>query len=365
MGIHRDNILINAVSAPSDMKVRLVDVARQSGVSPSTASRVLNGHTENFTIRDQVRQRVLAAAEDLGFTPNPFIRAMRAKKTWMVAMLGVRDLGWQTRGTDENTINTMIHGLSQAGYEICSTFTKPGRARLDPPLWRVDGCVVISNRSMDDLKKLDASGIPYVVVNGPCGTHGGSVMADDSRGMSIAVDHLVQLGHRRICYLNTRYDDQGEPEQPDRQHISLRSRESAFVKAINERGLDLLEGFNRTDLLAHQGIELALKQGATALISYHHVMAVQHLSALQQAGIHVPQKVSLLCFNDAFPTAEVFPSLTAIAVPGKAMGERATDTLLKLMEGQTLAPRERRVKLEELLIHRQSTSPPDRDQRSY
>lgn len=343
---------------PGDAKIRLVDVARHSGVSPSTASRVLNGYTQNFTIRDHVRRRVLAAAEELGFTPNPFVRAMRAKKTWMVAMLGVRDLGWQTRGTDEATLNTMIQGLTEAGYEICSTFIRPQKDRLDPPLWRVDGCVVVSNRSADELDKLDASGIPYVVVNGPSGAYGGSVMADDSRGMMIAVDHLIQLGHRRICYLNTRYDDQNIPERPDRQHTSVRSRAAAFIQTIRDRGLALLQGYDRTELLAHEGVALALAQKATAIISYHHVMAVQHLSALQQAGRRVPNDCSLLCFNDAFPTAEIYPSLSAIAVPGKAMGESATNILLKLMEGQILALNQRRVRLEELLIRRQSTAAP-------
>ncbi|QDU71516.1 LacI family DNA-binding transcriptional regulator [Mucisphaera calidilacus] len=336
---------------------RLDDVAERSGVAKSTVSRVLNNYTKNFTIRDEVRQRVLDAAKELGFEPNPFVRSLRAKKTNLIALIGLRDFGWSSRGTDEAAINRMLERFSEHAYDVSSTFLGPNRDQYAPPRWRVDGIIVVSSDYHSQLDKLDRSGTPYVCVNGPAARHGASVVANDPQGTQLAINHLRQLGHERIAFLKTRYSEQ-HPIEPDH-HVSSRTRLNAYIEAMNANGLQPMDCANDYSLTAEQGVRAAIEDyGATAILSYHHVMAIQHMSAIQRMGLSIPDDVSLICFNDAFPCEEVNPPLTCISVPGETMGEAAATLLLRWMDKGSIDANDRIIHVDESLIVRESTAPP-------
>lgn len=327
-------------------------VAERSGVSKSTVSRVLNDHyPKGFSVRPEVKERVLQAARELDFKPNPFVRSLKAKKTRLISLLGLRDFGWSSRGVDEHAINALIEALSGEGYEVSTSFIRVGTPDYQPPRWRVDGAVVIGNSSTEQLADLDASGVPYVTINGPAGPSGGAVQVDDTHGAESAVEHLLQHGHRRIAYLHTLFDDTRPTGAV--QHVSELVRQQAFDRAMKAAGLEPVTPSSRRDWTAPQAIEEAVvQQGATAIVSYQHVMAVQQIAAAQRAGLRVPQDVSVLCFNDAFPTAEMYPSISTMSLPGTQMGREAAAMLLRMIEGGESG----RVLLPESLIARESTA---------
>ncbi|MEM1208949.1 MAG: LacI family DNA-binding transcriptional regulator [Planctomycetota bacterium] len=331
----------------------MLAVAEHAGVNKSTVSRILNdSYPKGFSVRPEVRERVLRAAKELSFKPNPFVRGLKAKRTKMVAMLGLRDFGWSSRGADEHAINAMIDALADADYEVCTTFIKPGNPDFQPPRWRVDAAVVVGNSSAEQVSELDQSGIPYVTVNGPAGPAGGSVIVDDAHGAESAVRKLIELGHTRIAYLYSAFD--ATPPAAGRvAHASEIDRRDAYVAAMQEAGLEPVAGYDRTDWTAEQAIEqIVVRDKATAVLSYHHVMAVQHVAAIQRTGRRVPDDVSVLCFNDAFPTAEMHPSLTAMSLPGEAMGREAARMILDMIEGGT----PKQMLFSESLILRESTA---------
>jgi DNA-binding LacI/PurR family transcriptional regulator len=104
---------------------------------------------------------------------------------------------------------------------------------------------------------------------------------------------------------------------------------------------------------------LVLDQGATAVLAYDHVVALRVMAAAHRMGLRIPQDFSLLCFNDEFPVADVFPPLTVVAPQGEAMGQRGGELLLKQLGSSEPSPPSV-IRLPEQLIVRESTAPPKR-----
>lgn len=329
--------------------VTISNVADLSGVSKSTVSRILNNRQENFSVKQATRQRVLRAAEQLNYRPDPIVRSLSAKVTNLIAVLGLRDFGTAIRGGTEEAANALMNRLYEHGYELCTNILSPREPAYSPPRWRVDGAVVVDNSDASDIETLDASGMKYVTLNGPAGTHGASVTLDDEAGTRTAVHHLRALGHRRIAYA-----------APDvyHWHQSLVSRRDAYLSSLEEVGLEPVPGYDRLGASAFDVMRHAVNEhGATAVIAYHHLMAVKLVRAAATLGIEVPRQVSLLCFNDLSPCQDLVPSLTAMALPSREMGKLAADLLLEQLDQNASAP-PRHVTLSETLVIRESTAPP-------
>lgn len=324
-------------------------VAELSGVAKSTVSRILNNRHENFSVKDATRERVLLAAKQLNYRPDPIVRSLSAKVTNLVSVLGLRDFGTAIRGGTEEAANALMHRLYEHGYELCTNILSPREPAYAPPRWRVDGAVVVDNSDASDIEALDHSGIKYVTLNGPAGPNGASVTLDDEAGTRTAVHHLRALGHRRIAY--------AAPDEYN-WHQSLVSRRDAYVRSLKEVGLSPVPGYDQLGVSAFDVIRHAVnEQDATAIIAYHHLMAVKLVRAATTLGIEVPRQVSLLCFNDLTPCEDLVPSLTAMALPSREMGKLAADLLLEQLD-QDFDGVPRHVTLSEKLVIRESTAPP-------
>lgn len=330
----------------------LQTVAKESGVSVSTVSRVLNNRTQNFSVREETRRRILAAAEAQDYRPDPIVRSIRAKQTNLVAVLGLRDFGTTIRGATEEAINTLMENLYDAGYELCTNIFSPREPAYAPPRWRVDGVVTIDCSDVSQLDRLERSGVPYVTLNGPSGPGGSSVQVDDDQGTRLAVHHLLALGHRRIAYVI-----------PDEfaHHESLELRHRAYADELTKCGHTPMTPVMLEPAPAMEVVQREVLQGgATALIVYHHVMAVKLLRTASTLGLRVPQDVSIVCFNDAFPCWDLKPSLTVMRLPWAEMGRTAAGMLLEGMRasGSGDAVPTRHERLDEQLVIRESTAPP-------
>ena len=330
-------------SAPS-----IAQVAELSGVSKSTVSRILNNHQDNFSVKAETRQRVLDAAEQLNYRPNPIVRSLSAKQTNLIAVLGLSDFGTAIRGGTEEAANALMHQLYDRGYELCVNVLSPREPAYAPPRWRVDGAIVVDNSSAEEIEALDRSEIPYVSLNGPAGARGSSVTVDDEAGTRAVVHHLTALGHRRIAYAG-----------PDEYnwHSSLVSRRDAYLNSLREIQLEPVPGYDGLGVSAFDTLRSAvIDHGATAVIAYHPLMAVKMMRAAVTLNLRVPQDVSLICFNDLAPCADLVPSLTAMSLPSRLMGQTAADLLLERIDNPDAPPRH--VELPEQLVIRESTAPP-------
>lgn len=334
-------------------RVTLAAVAKMAGVAESTASRVLNGYTQNFRVRPEVRQRVIDAAERLKYKPNPMVRSISAKKTNLVAAVG-----WASDGVNRTAMAEAVRVLGKAGKHVCTTFLTPDNTGHELPSWRVDGAIALQVREEGDVSEVESMEMPYVSINGMAGPSGDSITFHEADGMGQAVEHLTSLGHARVafCYLERmRVNPRGL------KHGSVDARRNAYVDEMVSRGLEPMPGWDQFDgEYIDWAREYIKNQRATAVIAYDDVMALFLVQSLRELHLHVPQDVSVVTFNDELPARMATPALTTVALPAAEAGRRAGELLLERMESDEPIS-SRSIVLKEKLVVRKSTAPPRGD----
>lgn len=340
----------------------LGEVARRCSVSTSTVSRVLNNTRQGrFSVSQEVRERILQVASDLNYRPSVAARNLAASRTKLVAVLGVGGIWADRIGPGEIAVGALSQVLDAAGYELCVQFYTQRHSVFAPPALRVDGVVVVSVSDVADLDALEKSGIPYVSINGLVGPRGSRVTPDDVRGTRLAVRHLLDLGHRKVAYLDHWSVDAVHPSVAERRETFARcAREMNFQHAAVK--VPMLPANTPWDSYYEPFLrDAVMKQGATAVLAYSHHAALALMRVAHDLGLSVPKDFSLACFNNEPAVQLSIPSLTAIDVPAVRMGQVAGELLLRQMteaaNGQPLSePVE--LRLEETLIVRESTAPP-------
>ena len=334
--------------------VTIRDVARLAEVHPGTVSRALNEQTRTL-VNEETAARVLRAADELGYRPNPIARGLKTNRSQTIGVL-VPDLmnplfAAIVRGIEDR--------LSPAGYTLLITNTdndlerersefQAMRARqvdgfitataqrdhrLITEVVGEDAKVVLVNRSVDD------NALPAVTV-------------DDRAGARLAVEHLIDLGHRRIAHL----------AGPRDVSTGFR-RHQGFVETMRERGLEVdpelvlfSDGF-----IEPEGVRVCrelLARGAefTAIVAGNDLMALGCYDALAEHGVRCPDDVSVVGFND-MPFADRFqPALTTVRIPHYEIGAAGADLMLALLRGQDVLPQE--ILLAPELVVRASSAPP-------
>jgi len=332
----------------------LKDVADAAGVSKSTASRVLNNRFGNgFTLRAEVRQRVLDTAKELNYRPNLIAQSLTLRSTQMIHVFGgnhaLKDLG-NIYQTAVNHFTRVIDSVSP-DYDVTVDMSHHAPDSSELPAWRIDGAIILArctDATMDQIHQME---IPHVVINGPCKEDCFSVVPDDMGGTRIAMDYFRQLGHTKIAYSG--------PLPPYLAgHSSLQDRHDTYLSEI--------EYFNLEPILAsHDALgsaedylkEVVLEKGATAIVAYGHMGALNLLQAAHSMEISVPEKLSLLCFCDESATRVMSPGLTFIDLGSEKMGKVTAELLLdQIRHPDRVKPQ--RILLQEQLVVNNTTAPP-------
>jgi LacI family transcriptional regulator len=310
-----------------DPPVTLRDVAVRAGVHPATASRALNPETRILVSEDTAR-RVLDAAADLGYRPNPVARSLRTRRSHTVGVL-IPDLNNPlfppiVRGLEDR--------LATAGYValIGNTDSDDERERLVFEQMRarhVDGLVLATARLRHPLlAEASRAEMPVVLINRLAQDYSfPSVSVDNERGVRMAVAHLSALGHRRIAHI----------AGPQEMSTGL-SRYRGFVTAMESARLpvddDLIvfakaftveEGLRCSRLLLERGT------GCTAIAAGNDMLAVGCYAALDDAGLSCPDDISVVGFNDMPFIDRLRPPLTTIRFPHYQVGTEAAQLLLE------------------------------------
>jgi LacI family transcriptional regulator len=327
--MHNDPVAIRSDRQQS--RVTLRDVARLAGVHPGTASRALNEQTRSLVNADTA-QRVIGAANELGYHPNPIARGLKTNRSYTVGVL-IPDL-------QNPLFPPIIRGiedrLDQAGYTpvIASTENDIERERINFRAMRarqVDGFITATARLdhalLDEIIEL---GIPLVLVNRR--VEDGSLpsaTADDREGVRLAVDHLADLGHMRIAFL-------GGPAE----FSTGLQRRDGFIAAMRGRGLDADRGLTLlgTTFTLGEGHRLCLElldrgKPFTAIVAGNDLMALGCYDALGERGLSCPADVSVVGYND-MPFSDHFnPPITTVRIPHYEIGAAGADLLLGLLGG--------------------------------
>jgi LacI family transcriptional regulator len=333
------------------------DVAERAGVHPSTVSRVLDP-TQRHRVRKQTARRVEKAAQELGYEANALARGLRTRRSCTVGVV-IPDL---TNPLFPPVVRGIEDHLEPLGYAalLYNTDSDPERERRGRAVLAargVDGLLVASTGA--DLALLDAAqtaGQPIVLLNRRADTASvPAVVPDDRRGMALAVDHLVALGHRAIAHL-------AGPAEIS----TTRERAASFAEAMRAHGLEPEPALivRSGSLSAGGGTEPArrlLAAGApfTAVCAANDLLALDCIDVLREAELDCPQDVSVVGFND-IPFADRFtPALTTLHFSHHEMGRTAAEMLMDQITGDGVAVRT--VILETSLVIRASTARPTTD----
>lgn len=336
------------------------DVARKAGVSISTVSKAFNNRVD---LSAETRARVLAAAADLHFVPNALIRSLRRGSTKTIGVY----TGWGVHVDTTHDITGQLakgiaDGMSATGYDALHYSDMPGRTPttiaatfLDG---RIDGVIAAPmDVDTDGLKALVDFGLPPLVLyqrDLPDGV--GFVAVDNHQGIQAAMDHLFELGHRRIAFY-----------APFRTYDYL-ERMEGYVAAFRKRGIEpdpALCLFNQGPSFGSELLRspigavcdqlLGLADRPTAVVAADDNLAFLWIEEFERRGIHVPAQVSVVGFDDV-EAAMRPPGLTTVRQPAGLVGRMAVEFVSKMIAGTPGS--EARAVLPVEFIQRGTTAPP-------
>jgi DNA-binding LacI/PurR family transcriptional regulator len=306
--------------------VTLKSVAAHVGLSAGTVSAVLNDAPSAKHIPKPTRERIIAAARKLDYRPNFFARSLRKQRTFTIGVIA-HEIG-------DGYGSTVIAGIEDSARHK-NYFFVTGIHRHDPELFDKYSRLLLQ-RGAEGLITLDFNlahplPVPAVAVAGHRQYEGvTNIVLDHHHAAELALKHLTGLGHRQIAILK------GHPESADSQ-----SRWIAVQEVAQELGLDLdpelviqIESTDSTPGLGYPfGKKLIEKKRPfTALFAYNDISAIGAIRAFQEAGLRVPQDISVVGFDDIPAAAFHYPSLTTIKQPLRRMGELAVDLLVGQIE---------------------------------
>ncbi len=329
------------------------DVARLAGVNIATVSRILSKSPRARAFSAACVRRVEAAARQLGYRPNSHARSMRTGRANAFGVLAPpAAAAWYV-----SPIVEAVHAAAVAhGFHCVSIGREEGRASLETALAfhaerRIDGLVApLWNGTAAERRAIAASGCPTVLTNrSPLGRLP-AVSVDDGAGMRKAVDHLVELGHRRLLYLEYR-DPEGwrgnRREAVENRAAELGLELSVWNAAMPALPLETEIETNRRLLSRF----LAKGQRATAAICYNDNIALALYAALHGLGLRAPDDLSVTGFDDLFARL-AYPGLTSVSHMFAEVGNASVDVLLAALNGGSVPGQ---VLLEPKLIVRAST----------
>lgn len=328
------------------------EVASRAGVSTATVSRVLSGVGK---ATPQTEARVRKAAEELGYRPSAVARSLRVRRTRTLGLI-VTDIGNPffpdlVKAADDRAQQlgfTILLGTAAYDERRAMHYVRVMADR------RVDGVIVASSQlSQAGWSILLSSPVPVVVANAePAGLPVRVITSDNLTGAQLAVQHLVQLGHRSIGYV-----------RGPRTYTAARPRIKGFKLACEAAGLSgaatpIVAGRGDVESGARAARQLLRDcPSVTAIVCYNDLTAIGVLRALRDEGLRVPEDVSVVGCDDIAAASWIVPRLTTLAQQKAAMGRLAVEAVVAAIEqpGEQLEATVIRLPME--LRIRESTGP--------
>jgi LacI family transcriptional regulator len=314
--------------------VGLADVAAKAGVDPSTASRILNRQA-GYRVSEATRERVLAAAAELGYSPNPMARGLRTARTRTIGIvvpqienpLYAEIIAGAARAVRAHDY-TLLVAYQEDWTASSSTYEKVAQVN------RVDGLIAAPLDSGPELMAaFERIDVPYVVVHRRIRGIERCIVMDSYAAAKLAVGHLIEQGHRRIAYVARRsvyYNDT--------------RRLAAYKAALKEAGIAVDERLIVHSLHTREGgIEgtkalLQSDETVTAIFTVTPFAASGVMSVLSERGLRIPDDISVLALYDHGFAEALQPPVTTVGMPLQDMGAAAVDMLIAILKGEAPPP---------------------------
>lgn len=305
------------------MSVKLEDIARATGFSIATVSRVLAG--SNYPVSPAVREKVIGVAQAMGYRPNITARSLRSNRTNTVGII-VDDImspfvppivrGIQNCLNDHGFLSVIVNADWDPDQEQDAIKTLISRP--------VDGIIFVEYSHLVRGDVLAESNKPRMFVHRIFGSPiKNSVVPDDHHGATLAVGHLVSLGHRRIAIINGPENWHNSRARFVGYRDELQRHNLAFDPDLVQPGdWEIESGYAATQHL----LKLALPP--TAVFAANDLMALGAIYAIHDAGLNVPDDMAVVGYDNRDFARIVRPRLTTVVMPVYEMGEVATAALL-------------------------------------
>ncbi|WP_440897032.1 LacI family DNA-binding transcriptional regulator [Amphibacillus sp. Q70] len=306
--------------------VTIYDVAKETGYSITTVSRALNNYPD---VSDKTKKIILEAVDEMGYFPNSIARSLTMKKSFTLGVIFVEDLGV---GMKHPFFSAVIEGFKQRaekfGYDLVFINRFIGNEKksyIDHAYYRgVDGIIVVcSNYSDPEVVKLIESPLPSVVLD----VHSDKtnvIYSNNVYGCELVIDHLYSLGHKKIAHIAAAEDT-----------FTGNERLKGYKLGMDKYGLPINEdyivdggyfsyegGYHAMNNL------LKLDDVPTAVFASGDTMAIGAIKAIKEAGLKVPDDISIVGFDDIDLAQHITPALTTIRQNTELMGKRAADLLI-------------------------------------
>jgi LacI family transcriptional regulator len=340
---------------PDRRRITIRDVAALAGVDVSLVSRVLNDHPK-ASAGPATRERILDAARTLGYQPNVVARGLRMARTWTLGLLlpnltnplyatiaRAAERQSQARGFGL-VFGTQVEGEEEATF---ARMLQQGR---------VDGLLTASGVLGDRFLRRFAGGErgPVVMLNRRVRGVPSAVTVDDAAGAALATRHLAELGHDRVAGIFG-------PGSID----TTRRRRAGFLAAAASTGIRAttidVAGLDPTAGSQAAAEIFARHREVTAIFASTFAIGTGVNRAARQAGVRIPDDVSLVVLHDSDLADYLTPPLTTVALPVEEMAQRAVDLLVDLIGGG--AAHNVVVRTPPKLVLRESTARPRRVKR--
>lgn len=313
----------------------IYEIAKIAGVSPTTVSKVINNYPD---VSYATRTKIQKIIKDENFLPNSQAQFLSTKKTWTLGMVYYENL---VLGFNHPFFAGVIEAFkkqaNEYGYSLLfgaknnrlnnATFLEYFRYR------GVDGIAIICTDPNDkETLEMIESDLPIVVIDMDK-EDTSTVVSDNAEGCRLAINYLYYLGHKRIAHIEGLKQADNWPSD---------SRKEGYIKVMKELNLDILDGyiadginFDVSGGYRAMNDLLSLKERPTAVFVAADKMAIGAIEAIKEAGLSVPEDISIIGFDDIDMSKYLTPKLTTIKQNFDEIGKNAVDILIKQINAKT------------------------------
>jgi DNA-binding LacI/PurR family transcriptional regulator len=335
--------------AQGEPKVTLKTIAEYLGLTPGTVSAALNNSDAARSIPERTKKRIRAAAKELNYRPNYFARSLRLKRTYTIGVIA-EEIG-------DSYGSLVISGIEEY-LQRHNFFFLTVIHRHDPKLLQTYAQLLLT-RGVEGFITTDTSiqeklPLPTVAVSGHSRVEGvTNIILDHKLAARLALTHLARLGHQEVAFIK------GHPSSSD-----STVRWAAVCEVASELGIavrpELTVQIDSTVSTPQVGYPVTKqlverRHNFTALFAYNDISAIGATWALREAGLRIPEDVSVVGFDDIPAAAFNTPSITTVRQPLERMGQIAAKTLIDRIEGRADYLSE--IAIEPEFVVRDSTGP--------
>lgn len=335
--------------------VTIKDIANELGLSATAVSRALRNMPD---ISEETRERVKAQAEKMHYNKNYLASTLRTQSS-------------HTIGFIMDIVNPVYIDMYRGVQDVCKEhgytilfstsneiYADEAQAIDQMQSHRVDGIILCPTPGKtDNVRKLKKLGIPFVLIGRTFEEEAElpSVVADDCKGGYAVCQHLLEQGHRSFLYLTAPLFI-----------VPAKHRFEGFLRCLTDHGLDAsavtVEECVPSRADAYRAIAKRLENGIsqTAIVGFNDYIAIGALKCLIEQGISVPEQIAVAGYDNIAEGEFACPSLSSADILAYRQGREGMSLLLALMGGTPLAPEQKQISLDPLLVVRRSTGGADR-----